>query len=72
MRFTRKASYIVEPGAKLVFTDNPNYPVALITQKARGKLDRDLGHPSAASADSSRTYMPGDTSEIPATQARIT
>ena len=37
MRFTRKASYIVEPGAKLVFTDNPNYPVALITQKNEGK-----------------------------------
>ena len=31
------ASYIVEPGAKLVFTANPNYPVALITQKSEGK-----------------------------------
>ncbi len=31
------ATYIVEPGAKLVFTDNPNYPVALITQKSEGK-----------------------------------
>ena len=37
MRFTRKASYIVESGAKLVFTGNPNYPVALITQKSEGK-----------------------------------
>ena len=31
------ASYIVEPEAKLVFTANPNYPVALITQKSEGK-----------------------------------
>ena len=31
------ATYIVEPGAKLVFTDNPNYPAALITQKSERK-----------------------------------
>lgn len=27
------ASYIVEPGAKLVFTDNPNYPESLIDRR---------------------------------------
>lgn len=27
------ASYIVEPGAKLVFTDNPNYPESLIERR---------------------------------------
>ena len=31
------ASYIVEPGAKLVFTDNPHYPESLIERKRHGE-----------------------------------
>ncbi len=31
------ASYIVEPGAKLVFTDNPHYPESLIERKNHGE-----------------------------------
>ena len=31
------ASYIVEPGAKLVFTDNPHYPESLIERKSHGE-----------------------------------
>ncbi len=27
------AAYIVEPGAKLVFTDNPDYPESLIERR---------------------------------------